>query len=495
LVYCFAVADAGQTTKLHGANAKNIKNMKTLYISAVFVLSVLTLFGQITFQKTYGGSSYDFGLSARQTPDGGYILFGQTQSFGNGAQDMYLIKTDELGNELWSQTYGGTDWEFGISAQPTNDGGYILCGGYSGLVTDSLALIKTDSNGNVVWNKRYSGTLDRDVGQFVQQTSDGGFIAVGFTGPSFAENIYMVKTDENGTEQWSKVFESTGREFAVGVKQTSDDGYVIIGETNSTGFGGKDMYLVKTNSVGDTIWTKTFGTASNEIGRAIDITSDNGFIILGYEDFNGGNLYLVKTDDLGNELWSNYYGETGWDMGHSVQQTTDGGYILAGRKESTTNGSNHMYCIKTDNVGGVDWSHTYPRGIMSDAYSVQQTFDGGYILFGSTADTVGGPHTDMYLVKIDGLGLVSIYDYDLPKLNVSVYPNPFSDYTTIELNDSKNREFSMTLVNSQGQVIKSINNINAGQVRIERGNLAGGLYFFQLSTNKQVVAVGKLIIK
>jgi len=285
--------------------------MKQQLLLAIIISTTLTVYGQITFQKTYGGADFDFGLSVQQTTDGGYILFGQTHSFGNGSQDMYLVKTDSLGNEQWSQTYGGADLEFGISAQQTTDGGYILCGAYSGIGNDSLALIKTDPSGNEVWNKRYSGSVDRDVGQFVQQTSDGGFIAVGFTGPSFAENIYMVKTDESGNEQWNKVHHSTGREFAEGVRQTSDGGYAVFGETSSTGFGGKDMFLVKTNSIGDTTWTKTYGTSSDEIGRSLYITADNGFILLGYEDSTGGNLYMVKTDESGNEQWSNYYGGSG----------------------------------------------------------------------------------------------------------------------------------------------------------------------------------------
>jgi len=468
--------------------------MKTLLLTIVIFLTVLAIYGQTTFQKTYGGARNDFGLSVQQTTDGGYILFGQTSSFGSGAQDMYLVKTDDQGNKQWSQTYGRTNWEFGISAQQTTDGGYILCGAYSGLGNDSLALIKTDPTGNVIWNKRYRGTVDRNVGQFVQQTSDGGFIAVGFTGQSFIEHIYMIKTDIDGNEQWSKTHFSTGRAKAVGVRQTSDGGYAMIGQTNSTGFGGKDMYLVKTNSTGDTIWTKTYGTSKDEIGRSLFITSDNGFILLGYEDSVGGNLFLVKTDEFGNEQWINYYGGTGWDIGHSVQQTLDGGYILAGRKENTGAGTNDMYCIKTDNSGTVEWEYTYPKGFMSDANSVQQTSDGGYILLGSTTDSIEGIDSDMYLVKITDLGLVYISDNEDPKLIVFAYPNPFTEYTIIELNDSKNRIYSMMILNSQGQIIKSINRITTGQIRIERDNLISGLYFFKLSTDGNLVATGKLII-
>lgn len=366
---------------------------------------------------------------------------------------MYLVKTDDEGNEQWSQTYGGADFEFGISAKQTTDGGYILCGAYSGLGNDSLALIKTDASGNEIWNKRYSGTPNRDVGQFVQETADGGFIAVGFTGPTFNENIYMVKTDSEGNEEWSKIHVSTGREFAVGVRQTSDGGYVLIGETNSMGFGGKDMLLVKTNSPGDIIWTKTFGTSADEIGRSLYLTDEGGFILLGFQDFSGGNLYLVKTDALGNEEWSNYYGGAGSDFGHSVQQTFDGGYILAGRKENVIEGINDMYCIKTDLEGEMEWENIFPNGIMSYANSVQQTTDGGYIMLGTTVDTTGALNFDMYLVKIDGFGLVSVTEKESLTFNVFAYSNPFSEYTTIAFDDAENREFSLKLMNGQGKVL------------------------------------------
>ena len=468
--------------------------MKTFFAALLFFSIAFAVNGQITFQKTYGGNYLDFGHSVQQTTDGGYMLFGQTQSFGNGGRDMYLVKTDSLGNEQWYQTYGGPDWEYGISALQTTDGGYMLCGAYSGLSNDSLALIKTDSVGNVVWNKRFSGTTDRDVGQFVQQTTDGGFVAVGFTGPAFTEDIYVVKTDPSGNEEWNKVYNSTGRENAVGVRQTSDGGFAIIGETNSKGHGGIDMYLIKTDSSGDTTWTRTYGTPNDEMGRSLFITSDKGYILLGYENFPGGNLYLVKTDSSGNEQWSNYFGGPGWDFGNSVQQTTDGGFILAGRKENTTLGTNDMYCVKTDSSGTVVWEQTFPLGIMSDANSVQQTTDGGYILLGSTSDTVGVFDSNMYLVKIDANGLISVDENDRLSFNVIAYPNPFTEYTSLELPDPKNRNYALTIVSSQGKIIRKIKNIKTGTIRIHREDLARGLYFYQLVSEGKTVASGRLVV-
>jgi len=469
--------------------------MKTLLLTFLIITTAFAAFGQTTFQKTYSFGDYDMGLSVAQTTDGGYILFGQTSSIDSSGQDMLLVKTDAQGNELWWQTYGEETWEFGISVQQTSDGGFILCGSYSGLDNDSLALVRTDQEGIVIWNKRFSGTVDREVGQFVQETTDGGFIAVGFTGPPFGEHIFMVKTDSDGNEEWSQVYENNGRQLAFGVRQTADGGYDVIGETDNEGFGGKDMCLVKTNGLGDIIWTKTYGTPADEIGRSLSITTDDGFILIGFEDFDGGNVYLVKTDSFGNEQWSDYYGGDGWDMGHCVQQTADGGYILAGRKESSVTGTNDMYCIKTDNSGIIEWQNTFPKGIMSDAMSVQQTTDGGYVLFGSTADTIGGLNIDMYLVKTDGFGVVSIDEQEPLSVQVTAYPNPFTNYTTIALDDPLGREFTFALLNSIGQMIRSINHITSGQIRLDRDHLANGLYFFQITTSAQLVATGKLIIQ
>lgn len=476
------------------------KFFSLITINSRLVVMFLTLISgisnaQITFQKTFGGSGFETGHAVQQTTDGGYILFGQTTSFGNGGQDMYLVKTDNLGLTQWTQTYGGVNYEFGISAQQTTDGGYILCGGYSGLGNDSLGLIKTDLNGIVLWNKRYSGTIDREVGQFVQETSDGGFIAVGFTGNSSITNIYLLKTDNNGNELWNKVYVTTGIEYGVGVKQTSDGGYAIIGETNAKGNGGKDLYLMKTNSTGDTTWTKTYGTSLNEKGRSLSITSDGGYVLIGYEDFVGGNIFLVKTDALGNEQWHKYYGGTGWDFGHSVCQTTDGGYVLGGRKENILLNTNEMYCVKIDNLGVIQWEYTYPKGIMSDANSLQQTADGGYVLLGTTTDTIGGVNSDMFLVKISQNGILAIGEGKLNTKKISSFPNPFNQYTVISISESNQKHYRLLVTNMNGVLVKTIESIESTRIIFNRGDLLSGIYFFQLVSDYEVLGTGKLIIE
>ena len=395
--------------------------MKKILITLILIIPTLG-FSQ-GFQNTFGGDSLDMGYSVQQTNDGGYVLTGSTNSYGNGDSDVYLIKTDGNGDSLWTRTFGGENQDYCNSVQQTTDGGYIITGRTEsyGAGNKDVYLIKTDGNGDSLWTKTFGGT-SFDNGISVQQTNDGGYIILGGTESYGAGNrdIYLIKTDGNGDSLWTKTFGGASQDFGNSVKQTNDGGYIVTGVTESYGAGNKDAYLIKTDASGDSLWTKTFGGLKFDLGNFVEQTDDGGYIVTGRTaSFGAGSLdiYLIKTDGNGDSLWAKTFGGSSFDLGFSLQQTTDGGYIIIGGTDSYGSGDRDVYLIKTDVNGDLIWAKTFGGSGFDLGTSIQQTTDGGYIILGGT-DSFGNGDRDLLLIKADANGNITfIFDVPTPNPN------------------------------------------------------------------------------
>jgi hypothetical protein len=316
---------------------------------------LLGTYGDTLWTRNFGGPNQECGNYVEQTSDEGFIIAGWTNSFGAGMQDFYLIKTDSNGDTLWTRTYGGAFMDYGYAVHQTPDGGYIFVGetfsfGEGTPDFSNVYLVKTDANGNALWTRYYRGN-STDQGFSVQQTHDGGYVIVGTTWSWGATNgdIYLIKTEVNGAAQWSKTYGGPGGEGGHAVLETPDHGYSIGGGTSSFGAGLSDMYLIRTDSLGDTLWTRTYGGSNTDDCYAMQQTYDNGLALTGITySFGAGenDIYLIRTDSLGNELWTTMYGGASWDYGNAVDQTSDHGYVVAGTTNSFGYG-NKMYLVRT----------------------------------------------------------------------------------------------------------------------------------------------------
>ena len=254
--------------------------------------------GNVNWCKYISGPLNEIhGLWGKQTNDGGYIICGTVNN--NGVYDfrMYLIKLDSLGNLSWNKIITHQNGEFGFSVDETLDGGFILVGRSDGFAS----IIKTDSAGNIIWKKGLAGASANHV----IATPDGGYIVAGRV--SSSDDAMLLKLDAFGNLVWCKKYGGTGSEVAFYVAQTSDAGFILVGSTNSFGMGNSDTYLIKTDSVGNLLWSKTFGATFNDVGFSVIQTPDSGYFVTGY--LSKGNakadLYLIKTDANGNSTGCN----------------------------------------------------------------------------------------------------------------------------------------------------------------------------------------------
>jgi predicted secreted protein len=361
-----------------------------------------TLNPQEQWNRTFGGAYADEGCKVRQTNDGGYILIGYTVSYGHGSADIWLIKTDSDGHQLWAKTYGGRGNDLSGAVQKTSDGGYIIGGTTNsfGSGGDDIWVIKTDASGNVLWDKTFGG-VNQDHCNDILQLPSGDYVLIGDWDLGGTSDLCMIKLDSEGNELWTRVYSGDNFGFGHSLQMTSDGGFILFGGIDL--YGDPDMWLIKTDADGIMEWEKTFGERTPDTATSVIQTMDNGFLLGDWvlpSDLNK-SILLIKTDSEGNTLW-----EKKIDVGHAkesytnglgLDETNDGGYIVAGEKIVSNN--KNAWLIKTDVNGNMLWNLTI--GGLSDDYScgVQQIDDEHFIAIGATSSYGAGGY-DMWLIKI-----------------------------------------------------------------------------------------------
>jgi hypothetical protein len=385
----------GRTTATGGIHQKNLG--LTSYTSG--------------WSKAYGGAGNE-GANGNivQTYDGGISFSGATSSYGAGGLDAWLIKTDPFGNTEWNNTYGGPLDDVFTDQIKTKDGAYVLSG-YTmsfGAGNYDFWLVKVNASGAVQWSQTYGG-IGSEQAYSVFQTNDGGYAITGDTNSSGAgsSDFWLVKTDATGNMQWNKTYGGPGADNAMGVVQNSDGGYAIGGRTASFGAGGLDIWLIKTDVSGNIMWNKTYGGPGTERANFMVQTNDGGYALFSPTASlvagGGQDVWLVKTDATGNMQWNKTYGGPGTETAAYFIQTSDGGYALTGSETSFGAGGEDIFLIKTDASGNTMWNRTYGGPNNESGFGVIQTNDGAYAILAQTRSFGYGnaANFDLYLIKTD----------------------------------------------------------------------------------------------
>jgi hypothetical protein len=349
------------------------------------------------FAKTYGGTDFDHGKSLIQASDGGYVVAGNTRSWGGGNYDLLVMRTDASGNFQWARTFGGasSDDSYGVVQAP--DGGYAVCGSWNTSVMSSTDILffKLDASGNLLWAKQMGGA-NEDQALSVILTSDGGYALAGVTQSYGAggQDFIIVKTDSLGSVTWARTFGGSGTDGAWSIARASDGGYVVAGWTGSFGAGGSDFMVVKLDSAGTLVWARALGGTGDDYAFSVSQATDGNYLVAGRTNsFNPGFTdYLVaKLDPSGTLLWDRICGRTDAGAALSMTRTNDGGCAITGR----TSG---LFVAKLDASGNLDWARTGPG---SDGWGIVQTSDAGYAMSGYR---FVGSANDVLVLRLDSNG-------------------------------------------------------------------------------------------
>lgn len=371
------------------------------YLAILFILFITLASGvQYNWNRTFGGIHGDGAWSFQETNDGGYIIAGYTCSLGERG-DLWLIKTDSNGREEWNRTFGGSDEDVGYSVKQTRDGGYIVTGSTRsyGIGEERLWLLKTDSSGNKEWDRTFGGFVSSsgDGGWSVDETDDG-YIVTGYT-RSYGmggKDLWLIKTDSHGVEQWQKTFGGSKDDVGMSVARAQDGGYIVAGRAASFSQGDDDIWLLKVDSSGREQWNRTYGGQKDDVCFQV-VCLEDGYALTGRTEVTGGKkAFLLKTDLQGKMKWERTYGKD--STGISLQRTDDGGFIIAGSTDTADNGKDALL-IKTDSTGKEQWMLPF-GGLRDDiGTAIVESSDGGYVLAGIT-NSFGAGAEDVWLVKL-----------------------------------------------------------------------------------------------
>jgi hypothetical protein len=414
------------------------------------------------FTYTFGGIQNDVCNQVKPTWDGGYILIGTTNSFGTGYTSFYAVKTDSLCKHQWSNTYGGSQIQDGFSVTPTLDKGFAFLG-----FTDSYGaggydvyLVKTDSLGKLLWEKTYGGP-DWDFGYSIAQTLDSGYIICGLTYSYGAGNgdVYVVRTDKKGDTIWTRTIGGTGYDIGNSVYVQEDSLFVIAGLTTSFGNGDTDSYFIELNSKGMVKTSRTYGITKNDAVYSIRGTMDKGFVMFGYTDSIPGNAgtqqseMMLKTDSVGKMQWLQiYYNSSSTAIGKDALECPDGNLLSVGTAFGTVSGPQQMN-IQYEYPGG-GWR----EGLFFEGTGYEQGISIAYrnkynLVFGGTT-TYGAGLLDAYLVRFAYDSIQATY-----KLSQSYYTDSLSPESIKEPNVQQVgvRIFPNPMVSSASVLVQGMN--------------------------------------
>ncbi len=482
-----------------------------------------SLFPDTALVRSFGGKGMDIGRDIQVCSDGGFIIVGTTSSFGAGNTGIYLIKTDSNGIYKWSKSIGGIGIEWGYSVKQTFDHGFAIVGYTNSIGAGGydMYLVKTDSIGNTLWEKTYGG-VEWDFGYCIQQLPDSGFIVGGET-YSFGNgsgDAFVVRTDKMGDTLWTRAIGGLKNDLIRSSVIVDSNTYAFTGETQSLGNGKVDIFFIKLDGNGNTLTMLGLGTTKNDIGNSIEKTMSGNLVILGESDsLLEGNRdeLLMNITPQGSVIWirmaTNFKGT---EVGYCVKEKSNGNLLTCGSTNSVGTGGIGLHMMMLNESGYWISGPVFGGGNDEEGYSLCITPTKKVAYVGYTS-SYGQGLQDVYLVILKKDSIVMNYTLRILQYNdtnlsplevrenikssdVSLFPNPMIEAAELKIAGEllRNNSLKMVIYDAAGRMVRE-QEIYSTLSSICRGGLSSGIYFFRilsskLNTDPLLLTSGKLII-
>ncbi len=475
----------------------------------IITILALIVFGNIAnaqvfdslWYKAYGGSEHERGFAVMEDDEGIYMVAGSTESYTNGGKDAYLIKLDNNGDAIWEKSYGGAMDEHIASICPALYDGYVLTG-YTKTDAQGISdiwVLWVNDEGDSLHSVHYGGLTTDQAFKIIPNIDQGYTITSSSSVYMMGDQVYLLKLDLSLDTIWTKTYGYDKQDYGHDIIQTSTGDYIVAGGTYSTVYPESGQaWVMKTDSNGDSLWTKKYGGNDEDIFYAA-VETEDGYMFAGQtRSFNAViiDVFVVRTDFNGEVIWSKIFGGNSADYAYGIFRTEDDDYVITGYSDSF-NENNDVYVLQINGEGEVLYQGNF--GVAEDAermYGSYLTSDGGLIATG-ILDYYWQLQDDMFVLKLgpdengfEELGFLkndSFYNY----------PNPFDNITTFHFETDQNSIVELSVYDAFGKKVKTILNERISKskqdIEVDCSDLCPGIYYCELKTENQI-QVRKIII-
>ncbi|HEX8516444.1 MAG TPA: T9SS type A sorting domain-containing protein [Bacteroidia bacterium] len=449
------------------------------------------------FEKVYGTPGNDFSRSVKQLESGSIYVLGNSDSGNIGTVDISVTKLDVQGNEIWTNYYGTVNNDNAFYLNTCADGSFVLVAETESGPNDlDILIYKIDTAGAVIWSRSFASPVN-ETPKYIEELSYGGYILCGTQNDIGGSNdILVVRLDTAGNYVWHTNYGRTDNEYSDMIHQVGNE-FILTADTRSYGAGGYDVILYRLDSLGNEIWSHTYGDSLQNGCQGLLLVSDGNYLSYGETEifpFSPYDFYLEKIDSSGGSIWRYTYGGAGSDAIFSVKEDDNGDFICTGYSNSYNGmGPVDLVILKVSANGIFQWKQTYGGAGIDIGFEIIKANDNeGFIITGQTYNG----SDEYYLLKLDeNAEIIGVPEITNKNFVSDAFPNPAAADVTIRysLEDVAGAVFVLTDITGR-KIREARLAASEGMISLDISGVSPGTYLYSVGSEKGVLVTKKLMI-